>query len=61
MILVNFSADFFSQPYLAQVLVTSVSHLEQLIDRFIPYATITTFIVLSTPFAGRTIDNGIFK
>jgi Lrp/AsnC family transcriptional regulator, leucine-responsive regulatory protein len=47
--------------YLAQVSVTSVSHLEQLIDRFIPYATITTSIVLSTPFAGRTIDNGIFK
>jgi Lrp/AsnC family transcriptional regulator, leucine-responsive regulatory protein len=47
--------------YLAQVSVTSVSHLEQLIDRFIPYATITTSIVLSTPFIGRTIDDGIFQ
>jgi Lrp/AsnC family transcriptional regulator, leucine-responsive regulatory protein len=47
--------------YLAQVSVTSVSHLEQLIDRFIPYATITTSIVLSTSFAGRIIDNVISK
>jgi Lrp/AsnC family transcriptional regulator, leucine-responsive regulatory protein len=46
--------------YLVKVAVTSVSHLEQLVDRFIPYATVTTSIVLSVPVAGRIIDDAIF-
>ena len=50
-----------SDHYLAKVVVTSVNHLEQLVDRFIPYATITTSIVLSTPFVGRAIDKDVFK
>ncbi len=49
-----------SDHYLAKVSVTSVNHLEQLVDRFIPYATVTTSIVLSTPFTERAIDNDIF-
>lgn len=50
-----------SDHYLAQVVVTSVNHLEQLVDRFIPYATITTSIVLSTPFVNRATDQDVFK
>ncbi|NEU77314.1 Lrp/AsnC family transcriptional regulator [Hassallia byssoidea VB512170] len=49
-----------SDHYLAKVSVTSISHLEQLVDRFIPFATVTTSIVLSVPVVGRTIDQGIF-
>lgn len=49
-----------SDHYLAKVAVTSVSHLEQLVDRFIPYSTVTTSIVLSTPISGRIIDDNIF-
>ncbi|WP_414623760.1 Lrp/AsnC family transcriptional regulator [Calothrix sp. CCY 0018] len=50
-----------SDHYLAKVSVTSVSHLEQLVDRFIPYANVTTSIVLSTPFTERAINNDIFQ
>jgi Lrp/AsnC family transcriptional regulator, leucine-responsive regulatory protein len=46
--------------YLAKVLVRSVSHLEELVDRFIPFATVTTSIVLSTPVHRRIIKNDIF-
>lgn len=46
--------------YLLKVVVTSVGHLEELVDRFIPYATVTTSIVLSVPVTGRVIDRGIF-
>ncbi|MEH2070836.1 MAG: Lrp/AsnC family transcriptional regulator [Nostoc sp.] len=46
--------------YLVKVAVTSVSHLEQVVDRFIPYATVTTSIVLSVPIAERTISDAIF-
>lgn len=46
--------------YLVKVAVTSVSHLEQVVDRFIPYATVTTSIVLSVPIAERTISVAIF-
>ena len=49
-----------SDHYLAKVSVTSVGHLERFVDRFIPYATITTSIVLSTTFAGRAIGKDIF-
>ena len=45
--------------YLAKVVVTFVSHLEELVDRFIPYATVTTSIVLSTPVTRRTINADI--
>ena len=50
-----------SDHYLAKVSVTSVSHLEQLVDRFIPYATVTTSIVLSTLFTQRAINHDIFQ
>lgn len=46
--------------YLVKVAVTSVSHLEQLVDRFIPFATVTTSIVLSVPVAKRVIDDSVF-
>ncbi len=46
--------------YLAKVLVTNVSHLEKLVDRFIPFATVTTSIVLSTPVRRRIINSDIF-
>ena len=50
-----------SDHYLAKVSVTSVGHLEQLVDRFIPYATMTTSIVLSTPFEERAIDKSVLQ
>jgi Lrp/AsnC family transcriptional regulator, leucine-responsive regulatory protein len=46
--------------YLVKVAVNSVSHLEQLVDRFISYATVTTSIVLSVPVAFRIVDDAIF-
>ena len=46
--------------YLAKVAAISVSHLEKIVDRFIPYATVTTSIVLSIPVAERTISTAIF-
>ncbi|HAX76887.1 MAG TPA: AsnC family transcriptional regulator [Cyanobacteria bacterium UBA11372] len=50
-----------SDHYLVKVVVTSVNHLEQLVDRFIPYATVTTSVVLSVPVARRTISDAIFS
>jgi Lrp/AsnC family transcriptional regulator, leucine-responsive regulatory protein len=49
-----------SDHYLVKVTVTSIGHLEQLVDRFIPYATVTTSVVLSVPVASRTINEAIF-
>ncbi|KAM3114770.1 Lrp/AsnC family transcriptional regulator [Phormidesmis sp. 146-33] len=46
--------------YLVKVVVTSVSHLEQLVDHFIPHAAVTTSVVLSVPVSGRVIDDAIF-
>jgi Lrp/AsnC family transcriptional regulator, leucine-responsive regulatory protein len=46
--------------YLVKVVVTSVSHLEELVDRFIPFATVTTSIVLSTPVRRQIINYDIF-
>ncbi len=46
--------------YLAKVVVTDVSHLEELVDRFIPFATVTTSIVLSTPVSRQVINHNIF-
>lgn len=50
-----------SDHYLAKVSVAYIGHLEQLVDRFIPYATITTSIVLSTTFEERAVDKDVFK
>ncbi|MBX3279125.1 MAG: Lrp/AsnC family transcriptional regulator [Acidobacteria bacterium] len=36
--------------------LASVAHLEMLIDKFVPFGTTTTTIVLSTVVARRTID-----
>ena len=46
--------------YLVKVAAMSVKHLEQIIDRFIPYATVTTSIVLSVPISEQTISEEIF-
>jgi Lrp/AsnC family transcriptional regulator, leucine-responsive regulatory protein len=46
--------------YLVKVVVNSVSHLEELVDRFIPFATVTTSIVLSTPVRRKIINHDIF-
>lgn len=50
-----------SDHYLAKVTVTSITHLERLVDQFLPYATITTSVVLSTPFTERIVDQEILK
>jgi Lrp/AsnC family transcriptional regulator, leucine-responsive regulatory protein len=50
-----------SDHYLVKVVVISISHLEQLVDRFIPYATVSTSVVLSVPVARRTISEAIFQ
>ncbi|MEM7553832.1 MAG: Lrp/AsnC family transcriptional regulator [Cyanobacteria bacterium P01_A01_bin.84] len=50
-----------SDHYLAKVSVTNVRHLEQFLDRFIPYASITTSIVLSAPFVERAVNHDIFQ
>jgi Lrp/AsnC family leucine-responsive transcriptional regulator len=39
-----------------KVVVSSVEHLESLIDRLTPYATTTTSIVLSSPVPWRVIE-----
>jgi Lrp/AsnC family transcriptional regulator, leucine-responsive regulatory protein len=49
-----------SDHYLVKVVVASVKHLEQLVDRFIPFATVTTSVVLSVPVARRTISSAVF-
>jgi Lrp/AsnC family transcriptional regulator, leucine-responsive regulatory protein len=49
-----------SDHYLIKVFVTSISHLEQLVDRFIPYSTVTTSVVLSVPVTRRPISQAIF-
>jgi Lrp/AsnC family transcriptional regulator, leucine-responsive regulatory protein len=49
-----------SDHYLVKITVKSIGHLEQLVDRFIPYATVTTSVVLSVPVARRTISEAIF-
>jgi Lrp/AsnC family transcriptional regulator, leucine-responsive regulatory protein len=49
-----------SDHYLVKVAVTSVGHLEQLADRFIPFATVTTSIVLSVTVSNRNVSEAIF-
>jgi Lrp/AsnC family leucine-responsive transcriptional regulator len=50
-----------SDHYLAKVAVKSVSDLEQVVDRFLPYATVTTSVVLSTAFTERMIDDQVLQ
>lgn len=42
--------------FILKVHVASVSHLEVLIDKFLPFGTTTTTLVLSTLVARRTIE-----
>ena len=42
--------------FIAKVAVSSISHLEALMDRIVPYGTLTTSVVLSAPVEGRVID-----
>lgn len=42
--------------FIAKVAVSSISHLEALMDRIVPYGTLTTSVVLSAPVGGRVID-----
>jgi Lrp/AsnC family leucine-responsive transcriptional regulator len=44
--------------YLIKAHLRSVSHLEELIDRFVLYGQTTTSIVQSSPVPGRGIDLG---
>ncbi|MCS6873860.1 MAG: Lrp/AsnC family transcriptional regulator [Pyrinomonadaceae bacterium] len=42
--------------FIMKVAVSSVEHLQELIDRFTPYGITTTSIVLSSPVKRRTIE-----
>jgi Lrp/AsnC family leucine-responsive transcriptional regulator len=42
--------------FIFQAHVASVAHLEALIDKFVPFGTTTTTIVLSTVVARRTVE-----
>ena len=44
------------EAYLAKVAVRSVAHLQDLIDRLMPYGETITSIVLSSPVTHRTVD-----
>lgn len=44
------------EAFIAKVLVTSVEHLERLINRLMPYGETITSIVLSSPVLHRVID-----
>jgi Lrp/AsnC family leucine-responsive transcriptional regulator len=44
------------EAYLAKVAVRSVAHLQDLIDRLMPYGETITSIVLSSPVRHRVID-----
>lgn len=46
-----------SDDYIVKVAVSSVAHLEQLVDQF-TRSQITTLIVLSSPITHRVIENG---
>jgi Lrp/AsnC family transcriptional regulator, leucine-responsive regulatory protein len=45
-----------SDSYHLKVVVASMQHLETVINRLLPYALVTTALVLSTPVARRTIE-----
>lgn len=42
--------------FIMKVAVSSVEHLQQMIDRLTPYGITTTTIVLSSPVKGRVIE-----
>lgn len=42
--------------FIAKVAVSSIAHLEALMDRIVPYGTLTTSVVLSAPVQERIID-----
>lgn len=45
-----------SDSYVLRVVAASIAHLEQLIDRFIPYGDVTTSLVLSSPVVVRVVQ-----
>lgn len=45
--------------YIAKVSVRSVEHLEELIDRLMPYSETITSLVLSTPVHNRVVDSPV--
>jgi Lrp/AsnC family leucine-responsive transcriptional regulator len=44
-----------SDSYVLRVMAGSIGHLEQLIDRFVPFGEVTTSLVLSSPVVQRVI------
>ena len=44
-----------SDSYVLKVVAQSITHLEMLIDRFVPYGQVTTSLVLSSPVVRRVI------
>ena len=44
-----------SDSYVLKVVAQSITHLETLIDRFVPYGQVTTSLVLSSPVVRRVI------
>jgi Lrp/AsnC family leucine-responsive transcriptional regulator len=45
-----------SDSFILKVIVSSVAHLEALIDRLMPYGQLTTSVVLSSPVKSRVIE-----
>ena len=45
-----------SDSFILKVIVSSVAHLEALIDRLMPYGQLTTSVVLSSPVKGRVVE-----
>ena len=48
-----------SDTFIVEVVASSVSHLEQVIDRLLVYGPLTTSMVLSTPIARRAVTREI--
>lgn len=45
-----------SDSFILKVIVSSVAHLEALIDRLMPYGQLTTSVVLSSPVKSRVVQ-----
>jgi Lrp/AsnC family leucine-responsive transcriptional regulator len=45
-----------SDSFILKVIVTSVAHLEALLDRLMPYGQLTTSVVLSSPVKNRIVE-----
>ncbi len=45
-----------SDSFILKVVVSSVAHLESLLDRLMPYGQLTTSVVLSSPVKGRVVE-----